>query len=199
MRRQIFTANKFEGLIHKEIADRNGITTTRVDNEPRKTISALRFSLKDYPTIFVSMKHSPPRNGPLHPFLRVQKVVAGGCSAPRTAGPFPSLPKKNSTPPIKKDVNFCFFTLCLFSYMVSISSYMEYNAQKTAEIRFRTLQSGRSQRPLRPFEDRLPAIFRCGAPGRTAVSGIRRTESRSPVSILPTLPDASFDVRPFQS
>lgn len=48
LRRQILTANKFEGMSYKEIADRNGITTTRVDNELRKALNTLRLSLKDY-------------------------------------------------------------------------------------------------------------------------------------------------------
>ena len=61
LRRQILTANKFEGMSDKEIAERNGITTTRVDNELRKAINTLRFSLKDYLTIlvilFMNIKH----------------------------------------------------------------------------------------------------------------------------------------------
>lgn len=124
MRRQIFTANKFEGLIHKEIADRNGITTTRVDNKPRKTISALRFSLKDYLTIFVSMKHSPPRNGPLHPFLRVQKVVAGGCSAPPDGGPFSLSSEKKQHSSDKKRRELLFFhPLLIFVYGIHLFIY----------------------------------------------------------------------------
>lgn len=60
LRRQIFTANKFEGLSYKEIADRNGVTTHRVDYELRKAIQSLRLSLKDYLTLillFVSLRH----------------------------------------------------------------------------------------------------------------------------------------------
>ncbi|OUN77129.1 RNA polymerase subunit sigma-70 [Alistipes sp. An54] len=61
LRRQILTANKFEGMSYKEIADRNGITTTRVDNELRKALNTLRLSLKDYLTIlvflFLNIKH----------------------------------------------------------------------------------------------------------------------------------------------
>lgn len=62
LRRRIFTANKFEGLSYKEIADKNGITTARVDYELRKAIHSLRLSLKDYLTIltlFVGMKGMP--------------------------------------------------------------------------------------------------------------------------------------------
>ena len=88
MRRQIFTANKFEGLIHKEIADRNGITTTRVDNEPRKTISALRFSLKDYPTIFVSMKPSPPETYLSTRSCAFRKLSPEAVPPPPDGGPF---------------------------------------------------------------------------------------------------------------
>lgn len=61
LRRQILTANKFEGMSYKEIADRNGITTTRVDNELRKALNTLRLSLKDYLMIlailFLNIKH----------------------------------------------------------------------------------------------------------------------------------------------
>lgn len=60
LRRQIFMANKFEGMSYKEIADRNGITTRKVDYELQRAISSLRLSLKDYLTIlavFISIKH----------------------------------------------------------------------------------------------------------------------------------------------
>ena len=52
LRRRIFTANKFEGMSYKEIADRNGITTRKVDYELQRAISSLRLSLKDYLTLF---------------------------------------------------------------------------------------------------------------------------------------------------
>ena len=60
LRRRIFTANKFEGLSYKEIADKNGITTHRVDYELRMAMNMLRLSLKDYLAIlalFISVKH----------------------------------------------------------------------------------------------------------------------------------------------
>lgn len=60
LRRQIFTANKFEGKSYREIADRYGITTRKVDYELQRAISSLRLSLKDYLTIlavFISIKH----------------------------------------------------------------------------------------------------------------------------------------------
>lgn len=53
LRRQILTANKFEGMSYKEIADKNGITTRKVDYELQRAINALRLSLKDYLTILV--------------------------------------------------------------------------------------------------------------------------------------------------
>ena len=61
LRRQILTANKFEGMSYKEIADKNGITTRKVDYELQRAINTLRLSLKDYLTIlvilFLNIKH----------------------------------------------------------------------------------------------------------------------------------------------
>lgn len=60
LRRQIFTANKFEGKSYREIADRYGITTRKVDYELQRAISSLRLSLKDYLTVlalFISIRH----------------------------------------------------------------------------------------------------------------------------------------------
>lgn len=60
LRRQIFTANKLEGKSYKEIADRHGITTRKVDYELQRAISSLRLSLKDYLTLLafiITIRH----------------------------------------------------------------------------------------------------------------------------------------------
>lgn len=51
LRRQIFTASKFDGKSYKEIADMNGITMKKVDRELQYAIRKLRLSLKDYLTL----------------------------------------------------------------------------------------------------------------------------------------------------